>query len=67
MRTEQDVLKDFEKLGWKVTENNKNWLRIEIIEHEICIDKKSKYYCCDWVFIDEHKLLNELFTIWGWL
>ena len=28
MRTEQDVLKDFESLGWKVIENQKSILRL---------------------------------------
>ena len=67
MRTEQEVLKDFEKLGWKVIENNKNWLKIENMEHEILICKMVEEYCCDWIFKNEHKLLNELFTIWGWI
>ena len=67
LRTEEDVLKDFEKLGWKVTENNKNWLRIENMEHDILIYKTTKEYDCDWISLIEHKLLNELFTIWGWI
>lgn len=56
---------DIEKLGWKVVENNKNWLKFKSMEHEIYICKPTEDYCCDWIYKSEHKLLNELFQIWG--
>lgn len=69
MRTEQDVLKGFEKLGYVV-----NWtsLKSDLVisfadELKIHIDLTHKnIYCID-ISIQEHKLLNELFQIWGWL
>ena len=67
MRTEQEILMDFEKWGWKVVENNKNWLRLKMLEAEILICKTSKEYDCDWILPTEHKLLNELFQCWGWI
>lgn len=79
-RTESEVLKDFEKLGYEVNKARNNFLCLELIKNEeknktiIYIDKPAKvYYKRDyfWDFItitmQEHKLLNELFTIWGWL
>lgn len=71
MRTEQDVLNDFEKLGWECTRNDEVRLTLRFSDSYPCsiwIDKNEKCYssntCID---IQEHKLLNELFTIWGWI
>lgn len=85
MRTEQDVLKDFQKLGYEVVCNSDRELILEqefksgyTIINRIHIEKRSQAYsksqfayCVGtsplWVSMQEHKLLNELFTIWGWL
>ena len=80
MRTEQDVLNDFEKLGYEFSEFTKcYWLRKDNIKNDltIVIDKELHNYRCvleikgDFHYGDigmqEHKLLNELFTIWGWI
>lgn len=84
MRTEQEILKDFEKLGYKRNENDHEYiirlekenekyvLRLEInkvvlgyckyeIRKEDCFEKTIN------IKMSEHKLLHELFTIWGWL
>lgn len=68
-RTEQEILKDFEKLGWKVTQNDDSFIIICFDDFaRIIIIKCTKTYSvgnlCN---IQEHKLLNELFTVWGWL
>ena len=63
MRTEQDVLNDFEERGWKVVKNNKNWLKLKRLKTEIVICKKHPPINC-WETTQEHKLLNELFQIW---
>ena len=71
MRTEQDVLNDFEKLGWYVSRNDEDDFTLRLKGNPTCaiwIDKLTKEYsmsCC--LDMQEHKLLNELFTIWGWL
>ena len=71
MRTEQDVLKDFEKLGWECTRNDEDDFTLRLKGNPTCaiwIDKLTKEYsmsCC--IDIQEHKLLNELFTIWEWI
>lgn len=67
-RTEADILKDFEKLGYKV---NKSFSHI-ILSHEngdeIKIWFNDKTYSVSiGIDIQEHKLLNELFICWGWL
>ena len=63
MRTEQDVLNDFEERGWKVVQNNKNWLKLKRLKAEIVICKKNPPINI-WEATQEHKLLNELFQIW---
>ena len=74
MRTEQDVLKDFEKLGYVVLRND--WEKLVLYKYDtvIKIDKIEKWYkkCLAYsngpskvIIIEEHKLLNELFKIWG--
>ena len=74
MRTEQEILKDFEKLGYKV-KNDSEVLRLKNNFIEIYVYKKDKEYGKEDIFsceanrftMPEHKLLNELFNIWGWL
>lgn len=85
MRTEQDVLKDFESLGYEVVCNSDRELILEqelksnyTIINRIHIEKQLQAYSKSqfayrvgtsplWVFMQEHKLINELFNIWGWL
>lgn len=67
-RTEQEILNDFENLGWEVTQNDdscmiicfNNFARIVILK---CAKRYSINNLCN---MQEHKLLNELFAIWGW-
>lgn len=79
-RTEQEILKDFEK-DYAIIKNNEYCLILvnefnQIIE----IDKACKRYQCyyyneetqhlelsTYIGMQEHKLLNELFEVWGWL
>ena len=74
MRTEQDILKDFGKLGWSVSRNNNEELVLHNLDETLIkINKIYKWYKCKItimfriIAIQEHKLLNELFTIWGWI
>lgn len=68
-RTEQEILNDFEKSGWNITQNDDAFLILYYSGFDrIVILKYAKQYSigilCN---MREHKLLNELFTIWGWL
>lgn len=76
MRTEQDVLNDFEKLGYEDKSINPELAIILLNKNVvIAINKRNKKYSkhkrgeyeADNFTIQEHKLLNELFQIWGWL
>lgn len=91
MRTENEVIKDFEKLGYRLEKGRTKYsdyensiiLLKDYIEpfdnekltKEIVIRKNVKayecfesFYCCPQILdMHEHKLLTELFTIWGWL
>ena len=97
MRIEQEILKDFETLGYEVITNNEigiildfrttsienGFRKNQYVELErINIYKRTKSYKKDhieivnghqvisnekWFSMQEHKLLNELFNIWGWL
>ena len=69
MRTEEEVFKDFEKLGWRIIENtNKCLTAIMYGNSKLDIVKRGKvYYVNNCLNMQEHKLLNELFTIWNWL
>ena len=78
-RTEQEILKDFEKLGWKIIQNdefnlimnNSNVFILDITK--AC--KVGAYTCYDttknqsalYIPMQEHKLLNELFEVWQWI
>ena len=74
-RTEQEILKDFETLGYKVafvSEENR-LLLYKSNDDTIFIYKNTKEYeKCDIIqsinlTIQEHKLLHELFEVWQWV
>ena len=69
MRTEQEILKDFEALGWKVSANtDEDLLFKDKCDYSIHIWKKEKTFMIElFVQLEIHKLLNELFSVWGWL
>ena len=75
MRTEEEVLKDFKKLGYKIRRNNTfKYISLRCDTETnlgIIIYLKTRTYEFngEGMFLDmqEHKLLNELFSIWGWL
>ena len=69
-RTEADILKDFEKLGYEIKDYGEYITfklgKIEVID----IWKTTKSYEIIQglnITMQEHKLLNELFICWGWL
>lgn len=77
MRTEQDVLDEFEILGYKVEVNDDKEL---VLSHsnfyQLKVNKQAKGYLAVNRFnnrtgimfdLAEHKLLNELFIIYGWI
>lgn len=77
MRTEQDILDEFEILGYKVEVNDEKEL---VLSHsnfyQLKVNKQAQGYLAvnrfnnrNGIMFDlaEHKLLNELFIIWGWL
>lgn len=69
-RTEQEILKDFEKLGWKVDVNNSSCMVLFNLKKgtRIFIYYKSKKISFhDKVDFKVFKLLNELFICWGCL
>lgn len=73
-RTEKEVLNDFEKLGYEVKENSTYELRLATAYFTIAINKFSKVYHTYYednthsiINLFEHKLLTDLFKIWGWL
>ena len=77
MKNEEEVLQKFRQYGGIINANDERVLMIIIDNRCIEIDKQCKcYYCYDvfksrpvstFIKMNEHKLLNELFTIWGWL
>lgn len=64
-RTEQDILNDFEKLGWKISMNDYYGLILKNKRNELLkIYNISKTYHCECsLLMQEHKLLNELFEV----
>ena len=79
MRTEEQILKDFEELGYDRIENTDEYLKL--YKHDFIIEL-SKFYRCYksyWehstlkirltinIDMQEHKLLHELLEIWGWI
>ena len=68
-RIEQEILNDFEKVGWEITQNDDSCMiicfngfaRIVILK---CAKRYSINNLCN---IQEHKLLSELFEVWEWI
>lgn len=72
MRTEEEVLKDFKKLGYGIKYNGQYYIHLHSSKNIHCdkyikIYKSTKSYRTAEITMQAHKLLNELFTIWGWL
>ena len=71
MRTEEEVLKDFRNLELKIHKHSEGILSLENTKElkHIIIYKKERVYKVFYtpMTLEEHKLLNELFSIWGWL
>lgn len=70
MTLEEEILKDFGKLGYEVVTNNNSVIVLFNLKKDIriFIYKKSKRVSFqDRMTLSEHKLLNELFQIWNWL
>ena len=70
MRAEEEVLKDFSKIGYKVVTNNNSVIVLYNKKRDtrIFIYKKRKKVSFQYVMtLAEHKLLHELFQIWNWL
>lgn len=70
MRTEQEILSEFEELGYKIkigaldyqlTYGKDNYLTISRITKEFAIANYMSFT------MKEFKLLHELFECWGWL
>ena len=90
-RTENEIFKDFENVGYRIEKNRTKFadsensisLLFEInypdddinLIKEIDIDLTYKVYTCYEFYggrplsllMHEHKLLNELFELWGWV
>jgi hypothetical protein len=76
-RTEADILKDFEKLGYRVIklstmylfetdeEERRIWIHTDLKEYCISIENMPLAYRT--FTMQEHKLLNELFEVWQWI
>ena len=66
-RTGQELIKEFEKLGWKVSRNDEDYFTLRLKGNPTCaiwVDKTIKEYsmnCC--LDMQEHKLLHELFEV----
>lgn len=80
MRTEQDVLKDFEKLGYgieidkvyKIIKLSNNMIFIRIFKNAKSYEKyfeddTNALHYSGLITSLEHKLLNELFQLWRWI
>ena len=73
MRTEKDVLKDFEKLGWTIKllpeiDHYMFYKGHPEFDGHISFDLENKeYYSECYLDMKEFKLLHELLEIWGWL
>ena len=81
-RTEQEILKDFEALGWKVVVNNENEIELHrnaknnilvVLNILKSAGEYTKYMIMNGktffreIKFQEHKLLNELFEVWQWI
>ena len=76
IRTEEEILKDFEKIGWLFLRNNERELAFRKFDSVLSISKLSQWYSCSIpssgrlsipIDMQEHKLLHELFICWRWL
>lgn len=76
MRTEKQVLDDFKKLGYTTIIKRNEYLKLQEDFDEILFNFKNKTYLKSYgtydfdnssITVEEHKLLHELFEIWGWL
>lgn len=73
MRTEEEILEDFKKLRVKIIINEKQYLiRCFITPRPvrlIVISQDTRSYQANFnnFSMELHKLLHELFEIWGWL
>lgn len=74
MRTEEQILKDFEKRKWSIYANEPKFIILAYFKkndifsaREIRIYKSTQSYVASELNMQEHKLLTELFSIWGWL
>lgn len=81
MRTEEQVLNDFKKLGYKEQYYDVDYYefvkKIDKHSNHIVIDRNLKLvgsymsvYTREYPYsidLEEHKLLHELFECWGWL
>ena len=84
-RREQEILKDFEDLGYDI-ENHNEMFYLKKGKYYIAINKTDKTYKAFYQYVKfdedhekivcyrpkgltlrEHKLLNELFILWGWI
>lgn len=71
-RTEADILKDFEKLGYVIVDNNTHELiLVKNMRFHLMINKELEHYMVvalnPTLSMQEHKLLNELFEVWQWI
>ena len=64
-RTEQELIKEFEKLGWKVTQNDNGFiiLCLSNIARIVILKQAKNYHINGPIGMQEHKLLNELFEV----
>ena len=76
IRTEQEILKDFEKIGWLILRNNHTELAFRKFDSVLSISKVSQWYSCSMpssgrlsipIDMQEHQLLHELFICYGWI
>ena len=80
-RTEQEILKDFEALGYEVVVNNEEELDLRYQTVDIWCGIRIYKYITSYepylitkatkrpveLNMQEHKLLNELFSVWRWI
>ena len=71
--TEQQILKKFEELGYRYDKCMDGCQFINDTTKEVIAIDKKRYAKCDmsanwtsFITLQEHQLLHELFTVWGW-
>ena len=70
MRTEEEILKDFSKLGWEVVDRNKDHLTLFNLRKDTRIFmyfKSKRLSFHDKVDLKVFRLVVELTKCWGWL